>query len=276
MKLKQTMFKRNITLWTLSLLITLLAAYYQRTTGPTVPKKISMQISEENEKFVLNRTHVSDSDCPVELTLHSDITEAKLWYKRIPTQDKWQFLPMKKNNDTLKAALPKQPASGKVAYYIEINTGDKTYFVSKEKPVVVRYKGDVPAWVLIPHIILIFLAMLFANYAGINAIFKVKKIRPFVVLTVLFLFFGGMVFGPIVQKFAFNAYWTGVPFGWDLTDNKTLIAMFFWLFALGVNIKKERPYAVIIAAVVTIFIFSIPHSMFGSQLDYTSGVVTQG
>ena len=34
---------------------------------------------------------------------------------------------------------------------------------------------------------------------------------------------GGMILGPIVQKYAFGAYWTGIPFGHDLTDAKNLV-----------------------------------------------------
>jgi hypothetical protein len=79
-----------------------------------------------------------------------------------------------------------------------------------------------------------------------------------------------------VQKFAFGDLWTGVPFGWDLTDNKTLIAFIFWIIAVVMNRKKEKPFYTILAAVVLLLIFSIPHSMFGSELDYASGEVTQG
>ena len=61
---------------------------------------------------------------------------------------------------------------------------------------------------------------------------------------------GGMILGPIVQNFAFGELWTGVPFGWDLTDNKTLIAFLFWIIAVVMNRKKEKPLYTILAAVV--------------------------
>ena len=48
-----------------------------------------------------------------------------------------------------------------------------------------------------------------------------------------------MILGPIVQYYAFGDLWTGIPFGWDLTDNKTLIALIFWILAV-VNEQKER------------------------------------
>jgi hypothetical protein len=85
-----------------------------------------------------------------------------------------------------------------------------------------------------------------------------------------------MILGPLVQKFAFGELWTGVPFGWDLTDNKTLIALIFWILAVLMNRKKDRPIYTALAAVVLLLVFSIPHSMFGSELDYSSGEVTQG
>ena len=60
-----------------------------------------------------------------------------------------------------------------------------------------------------------------------------------------------MILGPVVQKFAFNEFWAGVPFGIDLTDNKTLIAMIAWLLALwkSKNVKSGR-YWVIAAAII--------------------------
>jgi uncharacterized BrkB/YihY/UPF0761 family membrane protein len=106
--------------------------------------------------------------------------------------------------------------------------------------------------------------------------FKHKNARIYTFITLAMMLVGGMIFGPIVQKFAFGEFWTGVPFGWDLTDNKTLIAFVAWIIAAIANYKKQRPGWIIFASVVTLIIFSIPHSMFGSTLNYSTGVVTQG
>jgi len=88
---------------------------------------------------------------------------------------------------------------------------------------------------------------------------------------------GGFILGPIVQKHAFDAYWTGVPFGWDLTDNKTLIAGAFWAVALlalrgGKNGEAGRGAraAVLVAAVATLAVFAIPHSTWGSEIKWES------
>jgi hypothetical protein len=89
-------------------------------------------------------------------------------------------------------------------------------------------------------------------------------------LTVALLFAGGFVLGPLVQKFAFGVAWAGFPAGSDLTDNKTLIAFLFWIVALvaGRKGRPARPF-VIAASLVTLLIFLIPHSLRGSELDYS-------
>ncbi len=87
---------------------------------------------------------------------------------------------------------------------------------------------------------------------------------------------GGLIFGPWVQLYAFNELWAGVPFAWDLTDNKTLVAFLFWLLAYFMNRKKESPVYTVVAAIVMLLVYSIPHSMYGSQLDPETGEIIQG
>ena len=88
---------------------------------------------------------------------------------------------------------------------------------------------------------------------------------------------GGMILGPVVQKFAFDAYWTGWPFGHDLTDNKTLVAIIAWAAAAVATRrgKNPKPWA-IGAATVTLAVFMIPHSVLGSELDYRTLDSQQG
>ena len=108
--------------------------------------------------------------------------------------------------------------------------------------------------------------MLLSTAAGLAALAGAPT-RTLALATLAFLAVGGFVLGPLVQKAAFGAYWTGVPFGWDLTDNKTLVAGFFWAGALLV----QRPghaarVEVLAAAVTTLLVFAIPHSTWGSEI----------
>ena len=78
---------------------------------------------------------------------------------------------------------------------------------------------------------------------------------------------GGLLLGPAVQKYAFDAWWTGWPFGHDLTDNKTAIAVAAWGIALlRTRGGRGARVAIVVAALVTMAVFIVPHSMFGSEL----------
>jgi len=85
---------------------------------------------------------------------------------------------------------------------------------------------------------------------------------------------GGLVLGPIVQKYAFDAFWTGWPLGGDLTDNKTAAMWLAWAAALAVRGRRPDPadrvarWSTVLAALVMIAVYCVPHSLLGSQLDY--------
>ena len=85
------------------------------------------------------------------------------------------------------------------------------------------------------------------------------------------LILGGFILGPLVQKYAFGVLWSGFPFGGDLTDNKTLVALAFWTAALLAG-RKGRPARgwVLAASVVHLVIYLIPHSLLGSEYDYAA------
>lgn len=266
--------KKKWVIWIIGILLTLATAYYQRITGPTYPIKGSINIENEKIDYKLLRSANTDKDARIEI-ISNTVKQGKFRFKRYQSTDEWSEFDLINQDNKLIAIIPVQPAAGKLVYEMELVHQNITIPLHKE-PVVIRFKGNVPAWALIPHIILIFLAMLFSNISGLFAIYKVSSVKRWTIITVIFMFLGGMIMGPIVQKFAFGAFWTGIPFGWDLTDNKTLIAMVVWLMALNANIRKTSYKWIIIATIVTLLVFLIPHSMFGSQLDYSTGIVKQG
>jgi hypothetical protein len=279
--------------WFLAFLITITAAIYQRATGPTYPKKQMIAVNGVDYPQKLVRSLGLDEEPVVKLRISDTTAHAKIYFRRYLSKDEFQSADFQFRSKPIHsfvmnkifhmtkdegffAEVPQQPAAGKIEYYIEITdqSGVRNYL--KETPVVIRFKGGVPAYILIPHILFMFIAMLFSNLSGILAVFKVPSFRKYTNWTFGCLLVGGMILGPLVQLYAFGDLWTGIPFGWDLTDNKTLIAFVFWIAAVAMNRKKERPFYTILAAVVLLLIYSIPHSMFGSQLDYNTGTVTQG
>jgi hypothetical protein len=272
----------KVTLWISAVVITLAAAYYQRVTGPTYPKEQTITVNGKETVSKLVRSHGGEDDATVTLNIGDTSVHATIYWKHYPSRkdEVWNTSEFKhetiKGKNVMTVKLPHQPPAGKIMYYVEVIDSKGTQAFFKEKPVVVRFKGAVPAFILIPHVIFIFIAMLIANVSGLFAAFKVPRYKFYTTLTLILIFIGGMILGPIVQKYAFNEFWAGVPRGWDLTDNKLLIAFLAWLVAFLMNRKKENRISVIIAALVTLIIFTIPHSMFGSELDRETGKVIQG
>jgi len=265
---------KKVLAWFLAFIITIVAAVYQKKTGPTYPKSEKVIVNNIEYEFSLVRSNgQSDAELLLELPIG---VSGDLFYKRYPTNEEWKKTEFVNTTNGVVAYLPKQPPAGKLEYYISLNYENQEIYNNSIDPVVIRFKGDVPAYVLIPHILFMFLAMLLANLAGILALMKESSQRIFAFITIVLLFIGGGILGPIVQKYAFGEYWTGVPFGWDLTDNKTLIALIAWAVAVIGNWKKQRPGLTVFAAVVLLIIFSIPHSLFGSQLNPETGEVIQG
>lgn len=280
-------------LWILAFIITIAAAYYQRKTGPTYPKRITAEINDTIFNLRLVRSLGIDERSEVKLAISDTSVKAVLWYKRFRTDDEYSSVPFVYRTYPVKsfvmnrifgmhsesgffAPVPQQQPAGKLQYYIEITDGKGTYTLLKDAPVVIRFKGSVPGYILTPHILIMFIAMLFSTAAGLLALARIPTFRKYGIWTLILLAAGGMILGPLVQKFAFGEFWTGIPFGWDLTDNKTLIAFLFWVMAVVMNRKKERPVYTILAALILLIVYSVPHSLFGSELDYSTGTVIQG
>ena len=259
---------RSLLFWVLALIITASSAYYQRRTGPTKPVVDTSLVAGAEVSYRLIRSFHRPADAPVRIQVEDRDVKGYYRFKRYPSHDQWQEMQLERQDDMLVAYIPQQPAAGKVMYQIYLQK-DREKISLTEEPIVIRFRNDVPAWAMIPHIILMFLAMLWSIRSGIAAAFK-EKTRTLTLTTFLLLIGGGLIFGPIVQKFAFGDYWTGWPFGTDLTDNKTAVAVIFWLAALVRTWQKPcHRTMVLVASVVLFLVYMIPHSLLGSEIDWT-------
>ncbi len=270
------MKNKVVFLWIFSFLFTACIAYYQRTTGPTYPISGKKEIAGRMVKYKLIRTHGGDGDAEIIIKKIADNITGSLKYKRFGTNDEWVSAPMQRDGMNLVGYLPHQPPAGKVIYQVTLTSGDESVLLNAE-PTVVRFKGDVPAWILIPHILLMFIAMMMSTRTGLEALAREKNTLRYAWITMVSLFIGGLLLGPVVQNYAFGEYWTGWPFGHDLTDDKTLVALIFWAIAVWRLFRKpENRTWPVVAMVVLLLVYLIPHSMFGSSLDYGSGQVMTG
>ncbi|MBN1144053.1 MAG: hypothetical protein JXA72_06510 [Bacteroidales bacterium] len=275
--MKQIFSPKSLLVFLAAVLITAAALYYQSYYGPTKPKRVTLWLSDAQEyQFKLPRSHGDSSDCLLELLIPDTTISGELYFRRFPTNDDWQQTTLNRTGEKLSANLPHQPPAGKLEYYFLLKQEGKVIRMPVGEQVTIRFRGNVPAGVIIPHALLMFIAMFLSNLTLLLATFGFRSYRLAGIITTVCLLIGGLVFGPLVQHHAFGEYWTGFPFGFDLTDNKTLIAFVFWIVAVMGNLRKDRRYLTILAALVMLLIFTIPHSSRGSELDPESGEIKTG
>jgi hypothetical protein len=252
----------------LAFVITLASAVWQRLSGPTYPVRGHVVLGGKEISLMLDRSHAGPGDQPVRVKAPDPAVVGMLAYRRFPTGDPWSFVLMSREGNDLVAVLPHQPPAGKLEVQLRLTRGVETVLFPP-RAAVTRFKGEVPSSLLVPHVAAMLLGMLFSTAAGLAALVRGGSLRWLTLLTLALIAAGGLILGPLVQKAAFGSYWTGIPFGMDLTDNKTLLAALFWIAAaLRQRGGREARVAVVLAALATLAVFAIPHSTWGSEIHW--------
>lgn len=267
---------RGILLWILALLLMAATVVYQRRTGPTYPLRGTVSLGGQTIGYRFIRSE--ETVRPARVALPDAGVPATLVWRRFPLREAWTRQPMARELNDGKAELagylPVQPPAGKIEYAVELGDPGATLRIPADDPIVLRYKGPVALAVLLPHVAMMFIAVLIGLRTGLGALFGASAPRRLLWTTLACLTLGGLILGPFVQKAAFGHYWTGFPWGYDLTDNKTLLMWLVWLVAAlvaGPRPRRREAWsrgAVLAATVAMAVVYLIPHSLRGSQLDY--------
>ncbi|PIU17848.1 MAG: hypothetical protein COT18_11865 [Elusimicrobia bacterium CG08_land_8_20_14_0_20_59_10] len=267
---------KKVLFWVLSLLVTLFFAVFQRMTGPTHPLGGQASVDGVEISYKLLRSCETGEACPVLRSRAMDGLSGRVSWRRYRTSDQWASEAFSCAAGVCGAKIPSQPPAGKVEYYVKLDAPSAPVRLGDE-PVVVRFRGPVPGHILLPHIILMFLFMLFSVRVALSAAFGLQPVPHSVPATVSFLVLGGFLFGPLTQYYAFGQAWTGFPFGHDLTDNKALLMLIFWSAALWATLRgRAARFWILAAFAVTAAVYFVPHSLLGSELNYDTGVVVTG
>ncbi len=263
-------------LWLLAFALMVGVAAYQRRTGPTHPMSGTARVPGEAEfAWSFLRSETTGIGAPVRIPDPGPDVEATLVWRRYPTEDPFSRVEMAPVEGERVARLPTQPPAGKVEYHVELaSPGIPPVRLPPGEDVVLRYKGAVPAAILVPHVLAMFLALVVGMRTILQALRSGRGLSSLAWATVVLLALGGLLLGPLVQWYAFGTFWTGWPLGGDLTDTKTLLMFGGWLvaaFALGRTLEAGwgRRALVLAAGGVTLAVYLIPHSLRGSTLDYT-------
>ena len=279
---------KRILLWAVAAALTVLCFAFQNRTGPTYPPEGRFQTARGPVSYKFLRSEEIGNG--LQIMLKDPVPQGvtgTVRYRRYKSSDAWSEKPMTPGTFRFSrrgtaeevrgvgAVLPSLPErAGKYEYLVLLDDGGGPRSVTGERPVYARYKAPVPRGVLLPHILVVFLSMTLALRTGLQAIAG-GKVRGLIAATIASLLLGAFVLGPIVQKYAFGVYWSGWPYGYDWTDNKVLVELVGWMVAAAVAWRARSPKvaraAVLVATAVTLAVYFIPHSIFGSEYDYTRG-----
>src|SRR5512140_2020073 len=157
--------RKTVLLWTLSFVVTLASAAYQRLTGPTYPISGRVTVAGSTVPFKLARSHGGGSNQSIEIKTGDPRIEGDLLWRHYRSGEEWSHSPMQQRDGVLVGELPWQPPAGKLEYRVELTASGERV----ELPAAVtRFKGDVPAWVLIVHVAAMFGAMLLSTRTGLE------------------------------------------------------------------------------------------------------------
>ena len=168
--------------------------------------------------------------------------------------------------------VPFHPFATKYLYVFQarLQSGQLVQLDHKGNPMMVRFRGEVPPFTLGLHILGMFggfLLMVLGAFATVDFLRGRGQARPVLRLGGwgwLVFAVGGLPLGFLMNWYAFRVIWEAWPFGADVTDNKTQIALaVYGLSLLAFLWKKSRAAAwlVLLGTGVAFAVFIIPHSL---------------
>jgi hypothetical protein len=279
---------KSILLWLAAAALTVACFVFQNRTGPTYPLEGTVETARGPVRFKLLRSE--EIGTPLQLMLREPVpagVTGQVRWRRYKSHDEWRTAAMEAGTFRFTrrgtaeevrgvgARLPSLPErAGKYEFYVDLDDGRGPRSITGARPIYARYKAAVPGWVLLPHILVVFLSMALAVRTALAALSggEVRRLLP---ATIGSLLLGAFLLGPLVQWYAFGVWWSGFPYGSDWTDNKVVVELVAWLVAGAVLLRARARgtvrAAVLVALAVTLAVYFIPHSIFGSEYDYTRG-----
>ena len=168
--------------------------------------------------------------------------------------------------------VPFHPWTTKYLYVFQarLQNGQTVQLDRKGQPMMVRFRGEVPPFTLGLHILGMFggfLLMVLGAFAASDFLRGRGDAKPVIRLGGwgwLVFAIGGLPLGFLMNWYAFRVIWEAWPFGADVTDNKTQVALaIYGLGLLAFLWKKNRAAAWLVLAgtAVAFAVFIIPHSI---------------
>lgn len=267
----------------LAVVVTLAVVFAARYFGPNRPFRVECTAGGVHYSHRTPRSHTGDGPAVLRLevkapsgqetlptaVLAAKVKDTEVWHRYPPAREEAG----PEGGRVLVYEVPHQPPTTRVFYRFEVRAGGASPVVLERDsgdPLMVKFKNPVPVWVWVPHVLCMFGGFFFLIWCALIILLPARKDAPAVPvrpawLSWTIMFIGGVPFGIAMNWYAFGVTWEAFPFGEDVTDNKTQVALVVWgvaalLLAIRKGQGKMTRVASVIAALVVLAIYLIPHS----------------
>jgi hypothetical protein len=254
-------------MWLVALVITALGLVIQRKTGEKMPLSLETQWQGRQVRTVLARSHVGPGGQRLVIEGVDPDWHGTVVWRRYGQGNVYRRESLRNLGSMLSGELSPQPRGSALEYRVEVEAqGNKLLRLPEHGTVITRYKGATPLWVSLPHLFLLYLGLFLGVRAGLEALALGPRSHILAGLALICFLFGGLLFGPLMKVNAYGILWRGPPVGLDSTDTKTVVLVLAWLVPVILRARERRARRwVILASVLSVIAFLIPHSVFGTS-----------
>lgn len=250
--------------WALALVLSLAGLFAQRLLSSELPLPVLVDWEGRQVTAELARSHVGPGGQRLSVQGVDPDWAGELIWRPLGAESAFARTPLRSLGSLITGEIPAHARGARVEYRLEITTARGLLRLPVHGTVITRFRGAAPLWVSLSHIVLLALGLLLAMRAGLEALALGEHAQPFAGGSLLAFLGGGLIFGPLMKHHAYGFLWAGPPRGLDSTDVKTLIVVIAWLLPLLLRARGRRARRwIIIAAVLSLAAFLIPHSTFG-------------
>jgi hypothetical protein len=223
------------------------------------PYKVYSNINGEVVTYKLPSFHEGNEGCIVELNIEDSTAEGYLYY-RIVGGDVWSSVKLVRMNENLISIIPNHKINTKVQYYLKLIVSGKTYFLAHKEPAVVRFQSEVPKLIVFPQEILNFIALIFAFFTGLYAVFKIDTYKKYS-LYGFYFFSAATLLGLVICLISFRTIFLKFNSYNDLIFYKEFLIFLFWLIIYYLNKKKGSRYITASLAFLTLIVYCLPQNI---------------
>lgn len=250
--------------WALALVLALAGLFIQRLLSSELPLSLAVDWEGRPVRAELARVHVGPGDQRFMVEGVAGTWTGELIWRPAGGEEAFMRAPLRNLGSLMTGEIPVQPRGRRAEYRLEITGREGTLRLPEHGTVFTRFRGTVPFWVSLSHVLLLALGLLFAMRAGLEALALGEHALSLAGAALFAFLGGGLIAGPLMKHHAYGLLWAGPPFGLDSTDTKTVLVVLAWLLPLVLRARGRRARRwIVLAAALTLAAFLIPHSSFG-------------